>query len=73
MIRLALALLVASTICMGAFMLAEAATIPGDRQRRASWGGPSDDPSLARGYWDSPVQLGVFVDSSVIDGLDPLG
>ena len=69
MIRLALALLVASTICMEAFMLSEAATIPGDRQFRASWGGPSDESGLARGYWDSPIQLGVFVDSSVIDGL----
>ena len=74
MIRLALALLVASNICMEAFMLAEAATIPGDRAFRAAWGGPSDDQGYARGYKDgklSQVKLGVFVDSAVVDGLDP--
>ena len=65
MIRLVLALIVASSICM----LSEAATIPRDRQFRASWGGPSDEQGLARGYWDSPVLLGVFVDSDAIDGL----
>ena len=69
MIRLALALLVVSTIYMEALMLAEAATIPGDRQFRAKWGGPSDQQGYQRGYYDSSVPLGVQVDSDVIDGL----
>ena len=50
----------------------EAATIPGDRQFRASWGGPSDDPGLARGNLNSQlsqVMTGGYVNTDVVAGL----
>ena len=58
MIRYIPTLLVVSAII--AACTTEAAAIPQNRQFRASWGGPSDVLGLYRGYWDSPVQLGVF-------------
>ena len=50
----------------------EAATIPGDRQFRATWGGDSADPGLAPGNLNSQlseVLLGVQTNSDVVEGL----